>query len=367
MRMNDFLEGYVFRPIKAGDIVKGKVVKVLEDGVVADIGYKGEAFVPKEELSLNPEFDVLSNFHEGEELDLYIVMVENEEGSVVASKIKAEEKLGEEKIEKAYKNREIVKGEVVKVVKGGVIAYSLGKRLFIPASHLSTKRVENLEEYLGKILELLIIEYVPGKKIIASRKEVIKLEEEKMKAELLERLEEGDVIEGKVSRIIPKGAFVNLEGMDGFIPISELGYGRIKSPEEVIKPGDKVSAYVLKVDKKEGKITLSLKKLLPNPWENVKEKYHEGDILKAKITRIMPFGVFAELEPGVEGLVHKNNLEKSIKSYSPEDIITVEVLEVSSDRISLKEVPPFEREDDIKQTEYQELTINLGEILKKKF
>ncbi|MGB9779381.1 30S ribosomal protein S1 [Caldanaerobacter sp.] len=364
--MSDFLEGYLFKPIKSGDIVKGRIVKVLEDGVIADIGYKGEAFVPKKELSLNPDFDPLSNFQEGEVMDLYVLTVENEEGNVIASKLKAEESLGEEKIEDAYKNREIIKGEVVKTVKGGVIAYALGRRLFVPASHLSTKRVENLEDYLGKTLDLLIIEYIPDKKIVASHREVIKLEEERKRSELFEKLEEGNIVEGKVTKVISKGAFVDLGGVDGFIPISELSYGRIKNVEDVLKSGDKVSAYVLKLDKKEKKITLSLRKLLPDPWEKVKGKYREGDVLKAKITRIMPFGVFAELEPGVEGLVHKNNLEKSIKSYSLEDIITVEVLEVSSDRISLKEVPPFE-EDSTNTLEYKELTINLGEILKKNF
>jgi len=136
--------------------------------------------------------------------------------------------------------------------------------------------------------------------------------------------------------------------------------------EEELKPGDKVSAYVLKINREEKKVTLSLRKLLPDPWENVKEKYREGDVLKAKVTKIMPFGIFAELEPGVEGLVHKDNLEKSIKSYSLDDIITVEVLEISPKRISLKEVPPSD-EDLSASIEYKELTINIGEILKKNF
>lgn len=250
MGMSDFLEGYTFKTLRPGDIVKGKVIKVSDEGIIANIDYKSDAFVPKNELSLNPNFDVKKTFNVEDELNLYIISVENDEGNVLASKVMADDKLSREKIEKAYKNEEIIEGEVIEVVKGGVIAYSLGAKVFIPASQLELHYVDKLNEYLGKTLRLRIIEYIPGKKIVGSQKEVLKLEREKAKKALLSNLKEGDIVEGRVKNIIDKGAFVDIGGFDGFIPLSEISWERIKNPREVLGMGDKVSIYILKVDEK---------------------------------------------------------------------------------------------------------------------
>jgi len=367
MGMSDFLEGYTFKTLRPGDIVKGKVIKVSDEGIIANIDYKSDAFVPKNELSLNPNFDVKKTFNVEDELNLYIISVENDEGNVLASKVMADDKLSREKIEKAYKNEEIIEGEVIEVVKGGVIAYSLGAKVFIPASQLELHYVDKLNEYLGKTLRLRIIEYIPGKKIVGSQKEVLKLEREKAKKALLSNLKEGDIVEGRVKNIIDKGAFVDIGGFDGFIPLSEISWERIKNPREVLGMGDKVSIYILKVDEKNEKITLSLRKVLPDPWKNVETKYHEGEVLKGTITSITPFGVFVQLEPGIEGLVHKNNLENSIKTYKINDIIGVEILNINQQdkKINLKEVPL--EEEDIVEIEHQELRITLGEIFNKNF
>ncbi|SHE62639.1 SSU ribosomal protein S1P [Thermoanaerobacter uzonensis DSM 18761] len=366
MGMNDFLEGYTFKTLRPGEIVRGKVIKVSDEGIIANIGYKSDAFVPKNELSLNPNFDVKKTFNVEDELDLYIISVENDEGNVLASKVMADDKLSREKIEKAYKNKEIIEGEVIEVVKGGVIAYSLGAKVFVPASQLELHYVDKLNEYLGKTLRLRIIEYIPGKKIVGSQKEVMKLEREKAKKALLSNLKEGDIVEGKVKNIIDKGAFVDIGGFDGFIPLSEISWERIKNPREVLEIGDKVSVYILNVDEKNEKITLSLRRVLPDPWENAEAKYHEGDVLKGTITNITPFGVFVQLEAGIEGLVHKNNLENNIKAYKMNDIIGVEILNINQQdkKINLKEVP---LEEDIVEIEHQELRITLGEIFNKNF
>ncbi|AEM78731.1 30S ribosomal protein S1 [Thermoanaerobacter wiegelii] len=365
MGMSDFLEGYTFKTLRPGNIVKGKVIKVSDEGIIANIGYKSDAFVPKNELSLNPNFDVKKTFNVEDELDLYIISVENDEGNVLASKVMADDKLSREKIEKAYKNKEIIEGEIIEVVKGGVIAYSLGAKVFIPASQLELHYVDKLNEYLGKTLRLRIIEYIPGKKIVGSQKEVLKLEREKVKKALLSNLKEGDIVEGKVKNIIDKGVFVDIGGFDGFIPLSEISWERIKNPREVLGIGDKVSVYILNVDEKKEKITLSLRKVLPDPWENAETKYHEGDVLKGTVTNITPFGVFVQLEPGIEGLIYKNNLENSIKTYKINDTIKVEILNINQQdkKINLKEVPL--EEEDIPEIEHQELRITLGEIFNK--
>jgi len=370
MGMSDFLEGYTFKTLRPGDIVKGKVIKVSDEGIIANIDYKSDAFVPKNELSLNPNFDVKKTFNVEDELDLYIISVENDEGNVLASKVMADDKLSRGKIEKAYKNKEIIEGEVIEVVKGGVIAYSLGAKVFIPASQLELHYVDKLNEYLGKTLQFRIIEYIPGKKIVGSQKEVLKLEREKAKKALLSNLKEGDIVEGKVKNIIDKGAFIDIGGVDGFIPLGEISFRKIKSPSEALKIGDKVSVYVLKVDQENEKVILSLRKVLPDPWEDIENRYHDGDVVKGTITNIAPFGVFVELEPGIEGLVHKNNLENSIKFYKVDDIIKVEVLTVDpqNKKINLKEVPLEEiGEENVPKIEPKELKITIGEIFKKNF
>ncbi|AIS52441.1 SSU ribosomal protein S1P [Thermoanaerobacter kivui] len=363
--MSDFLEDYSFKIVRTGDIVKGKVIRVSDEGVIANIGYKSDAFVPKNELSLNPNFDVKKVFNIDDELDLYIINVENEEGNVLASKVMADQQLSKEKLQKAYENSDILEGEVIEVVKGGVIAYILGVKVFIPASQLELHYVDNLDEYLGKTVRIKIIEYIPNKKIIASQKEVLKSEKEEAKKRLLSTLKEGDIVEGVVKNVVNYGTFVDIGGFEGLIPLREMAWGKIKDPNEILKVGDKVSTYVLGVDEKNEKVTLSLRKVMPDPWEEVEQKYNVGDVLKGTITNITHFGVFVQIEPGVEGLVHKNNLENSIKKYAINDIMNVEILSINpkEKKISFREVPL--EEEDIPEIEHQELTIRLGEIINK--
>jgi len=362
--MSNFMEDYNFINIHTGDIVKGKIIRVSDDGIIADIGYKSDAFVPKNELVLNTSKNIKEYFNIGDIIDLYIEKKENEDGNVLASKVLADKEVAKEKLQKAFNDGEVIEGEIIEAVKSGVIASIFGVKAFIPASLLSLHYVKDLNEYIGKTLKLKIIEFIPDKKLIASHKAVLELERKEKKEQLFKSIKEGDTINGIVKNIVDYGAFIDIGGFDAFLPISEMSWGKIKKPDEIIKIGDNVSVYILNIDKEKNKITLSLKNILQDPWIDAENKYHVGDVLKATISNITTFGIFATLEVGIDGLIYKNNLENNIKDYKVENSIQVEILsiDINKRKISLKEVPPVE---DIPELDTQKLNITIGDIINK--
>ena len=244
-----------------------------------------------------------------------------------------------DELQQKFENGEVIEAKVVSDVKGGVIV-DIGARGFVPASHLDTKYVDDIKSFVGNTYRFKIIEFDPNpenRKIILSRRAVLEEEEKAAREQFWANIEEGQTIKGRVQRIANFGAFVDLGGVDGLLHISEMGWGRLKQPTDVVSVGDEIEVYVLSADREKGKISLSLKKLIANPWDNVAEKYPQGAVLTGKVVRIAPFGAFVALEDGVDGLVHISQIawehvEKVEDALSIGQEVQVKVLEVDEDR-----------------------------------
>src|SRR6056297_162042 len=311
--------------IDNGDVVKGKVISVNEKEVILDINYSSEGVLDRKELS-NTNENPVDLLNEGDEIDVLVVELEGEEGNVVLSKIKADGIVGKKEIEAAFNEKSNITVKVFKDVKGGVLADYKGVTLFIPASLISVRYIEDLKEFVGETLEIRIEELdFSNNRIIGSRKAIEKEELKVKKAEILDELEKGDVIEGTVTRLANFGAFVDLGGIDGLIHISQMSWKRINHPKEVLKEGQKVKVEVLKVNAKEERISLTLEKFDDNPWKDIESKLVEGQVVKGTVKRITGFGAFVEVIDGLEGLVH-------ISQISDDHVDNVEdVLEVGQE------------------------------------
>jgi (E)-4-hydroxy-3-methyl-but-2-enyl pyrophosphate reductase/ribosomal protein S1 len=330
-----------------GDIVKGIIISVADDGATVNVGYKCDGIIPRSEIFLEDDASPKDVLKSGEEVDVYILKVNDGEGNVLLSKKRVDAEKNILYIEECYKNKTKLDAKVTSVVKGGVTAEVKGVRIFIPASQIDNRFVDDLTIFSGQTVKIVIIEFdIEKRKIIGSRK--IVLEEEKLskKKSLLENIEVGTVLKGNVSRITDFGVFVDLNGIDGLIHVSELSWGRIKHPSEVVKVGDCVEVYVLSVDKEKERISLSLKKTLSDPWVSIVDTIHVGDIIEGKIVRIAPFGAFVEIEPGVDGLIHISQIsEKRINKVEDalkvNELVKVKVMDLNTENkklsLSIKE------------------------------
>lgn len=337
-----------FVTLHTGDIVKGTVIQISGEEVSVNLGYKSDGVIPRGEFSSDPNVVPSKVLQVGEEIDVFVVRVNDGEGNVLLSKKRIESIKGMEDVEKAYQEKTPVSGKITEVVKGGIIANVNGVRVFIPSSQVSNKFLEDLSVFKGQELTFDIIELDRAKRrIIGSRKAIIAKEENAKKAAVLESIQPGSKVKGTVSRLTDFGAFVDLGGIDGLIHISEMSWGRIKNPKEVLSENDNVEVVVLDVDKEKGKISLSLKNITENPWNNAAEKYALGSIVEGKVVRMVPFGAFIELESGVDGLIHISQI--STKHIAkPEDalkigeIVKVKVIEINPEEkkisLSKKEV-----------------------------
>ncbi|MFW6381413.1 MAG: bifunctional 4-hydroxy-3-methylbut-2-enyl diphosphate reductase/30S ribosomal protein S1 [Bacillota bacterium] len=308
--------------LKKGQKVTGTIVELNDDGVYVDVGYKTEGFIPLRELSHRKVDDPSEVVADDEEIEVVILTLEDEEGNMILSKKQADYEKAWEKIMEAYENDEIIEAKVTKEVKGGLVV-DVGVRGFIPASHVAIGYVEDLSQYVGETLKLKVIEVERDKNnVVLSAKKVLEAEREEQKEETLEALEEGQTIEGKVTKLVDFGAFIDLGGIEGLLHISEMSWGRIGHPSDVLTEGEYVEVKVLGVDKENERISLGLKQLLPDPWEEFAEKHYEGEIIEGKITKIVDFGAFMEIETGIEGLIHISQLShKHVKT--PDEVVTV--------------------------------------------
>lgn len=330
--------------LHTGDIVKGTVIGISSNEEVSvNLNYKSDGIIPAGEFSSNPAEVPSKMLQPGDEIEVFVVRVNDGDGNVLLSKKRIESMKGMDDIQKAYDEKTTVEGKVTDVVKGGIIAVVNGVRVFIPSSQVSNKFVDDLNVFKGQTLEFNIIELDKSKRrIIGGRKALIEKEAAAKKEALFAQIEVGKKVTGTVSRITDFGAFVNLGGIDGLIHISEMSWGRITNPREFLKEGDTVEVVVLDADKEKGKISLSLKDVTPNPWLSAEEKYAVGSIVEGKVVRMVPFGAFVELEPGVDGLVHISQISEE-RIEKPEDKLTigetvkVKVLEVNAEakKISL--------------------------------
>jgi small subunit ribosomal protein S1 len=327
--------------IRPGQIVTGTVVQVTDDEVCLNIGYKSDGIITKNELQSSA--DPKEQFKIGDEVEVEVIKVNDGEGNVLLSQRSLLVRKNWDKLVAASENGETVTGTGKEVVKGGLIVMVEGVRTFVPASQLSERYVEKIDQFVGQELRLKIIEVDRHKKrLVGSRKAVIVEEAAAKKEKAWENIEEGKIIKGIVRRLTDFGAFVDLGGVDGLIHVTDLSWARVKHPSDVVKPNQEVDVKVLSVDREKERISLGLKQLQPKPWDNAVEKYPVGSIVEGKVVRIVPFGAFIELEPGLDGLVHisqvsPQRIAKVEEVLSIGDLILVKVLDVNPEtkRISL--------------------------------
>lgn len=336
--------------ISVGKVVKGSIISLNEREAYVDLGSKTEGYLPKEEVTKDDDVKLTDIFKVGDEVYAKIIKRKNEDGYVVLSRTEIEREQGNKEVKSAFDSGSPVKVAVTEAVTGGVIGLYKGIRVFVPASHIELFHIDNLQQYVGKELEVKIIEYKSerrGTKIVGSRRELLKVEVAENQAKAWEALEVGQKAIGEVKRLTDFGAFVDVNGVDGLLHVSELSWGRINKPSEVLKVGDKIEVYVLSVDKENKKLSLSVKKLIENPWTNVEIKYPAGSIVLGKVVRFAAFGAFVELEPGVDALVHISQISHK-RINKPEDVLAVgqsvkaKIVEVNKEAkkigLSIKEV-----------------------------
>ena len=325
------------KPFEEGDVVSGEVVRIDKDEVLVDIGYKSEGVIPSTELSIRRSVDPTEEVSLGERVDALVLTKEDQEGRLLLSKKRARFEKAWRKIEAAAESGEPVDGTVIEVVKGGLIL-DLGVRGFLPASLVDIRRVHNLDEFKGQTLECKVIELNRSRNnVVLSRRAVLEEERKEVREQILGRLQPGAVVEGKISNIVDFGAFVDLDGIDGLIHISELSWSHVNHPSEVLSVGETVSVKVLDIDRERQRISLGLKQTQEDPWRRVLEEYRPGDVLEGKVTKVVAFGAFVEIIPGVEGLVHiselaEHHVENPSEVVSPGDQTWVRILEIDENR-----------------------------------
>jgi small subunit ribosomal protein S1 len=324
-------------PFEEGDVVSGKVVRIDQDEVLVDIGYKSEGVIPMNELSIRKSVDPHDEVELGEEVDALVLTKEDQDGRLVLSKKRARFEKAWRKIEAAAESGEPVEGTVIEVVKGGLII-DLGVRGFLPASLVDIRRVQNLDEFLGTKIECKVIELNRSRNnVVLSRRAVLEEERKEVRQQILDRLQPGMVVEGAISNIVDFGAFVDLDGIDGLIHISELSWSHVNHPSEILSIGDVVPVKVLDIDRDRQRISLGLKQTQEDPWQRVINTYRIGDELEGKVTKVVTFGAFVEIMDGVEGLVHISELahhhvENPREIVEPGQDVRVKILEIDSER-----------------------------------
>ena len=336
-----------FPEINEGQVVHGTVVRVDKDEVLVDIGYKSEGVIPVAELSIRRSVNPADEVSIGDEIDALVLTKEDAEGRLILSKKRARFELAWKNIEQAAESGEPVNGRVIEVVKGGLII-DLGVRGFLPASLVDIRRVQDLDEFLGQELRAKVIELNRSRNnVVLSRRAVLEEERKEQRQQILDKLQPGDIVEGQISNIVDFGAFVDLDGMDGLIHISELSWSHVNHPSEILSIGNTVQVKVLDIDRDRQRISLGLKQTQEDPWQRVVDTYNVGDELEGKVTKVVAFGAFVEILEGVEGLVHiselaQHHVENPREIIQPGDDVKVKILEIDSERrrlsLSIKRV-----------------------------
>lgn len=349
--MQEILEQIEFKVLRRGEIIEGAVMKADPDGIYLNIGHKEEGFIPSNEMKSisSTEFQEIS---EGDSLIAFVLRPESNQGPILSiDRARGEE--GWRDLQKLMESDDPVDGLILGFNRGGCILEVANVQGFVPMSQLVTIAHETLKpkegapedemmldgsEYVGKPLTVKVLEVNRARnRAIFSERSAMKEQREAQKAELIEVLSEGEIRKGRVTGISNFGAFVDLGGADGLIHISELSWGMVNSPEEIVSVGQELDVYVLKVDKEGMKIALSLRRLNPEPWDTISDRYQVGDIVQATITKLADFGAFARLEDSIEGLIHVTEISDNEISHPQEvvsegDVIDVKILRIESDR-----------------------------------
>ncbi len=306
-----------FTEFREGTIVKGTIIEIRPQVVLVDIGYKSEGTIMASEFE-DEEIEV------GDEVEVLLERLENEEGTVDLSKEKAAHKQNWDKIVRVYEDGGLVRGKVKAVVKGG-LTVNVGVEAFLPGSQVDIIPPKDLTEYVGNIYEFKIVKVNDDRKnIVLSRREVIEAERAELRQQFLRTVKVGDKVTGAVKNITDFGAFVDLQGMDGLLHVTDMSWGRINHPSEMLMIGQSVEVMILDVDREKERVSLGLKQMTDNPWEDIERKYQIGSTVKGKVTKLLPYGAFVELERGVEGLVHVSELSWVKRITRPSDVLELE-------------------------------------------
>ena len=334
--MNNLIDGTV-TDFDEGDLVTGTVVKIERDEVLLDISYKSEGVIPSRELSIRKDINPVDVVAMGDEIEALVLQKEDKEGRLVLSKKRAGYERAWNAVEAKFQSGETVEGEVIEVVKGGLIL-DIGLRGFLPASLVDLRRVKALDMYLNTEIEARVIEMDRNRNnVVLSRRVLLEEGRKNERAEILSKLSKGMRLKGTVSSIVDFGAFVDLGGIDGLVHISELSWNHVNHPSEVVKVGDEVEVEVLDVDLQRERISLGLKQTTEDPWIKLVESYPVGSIVDGKVTKTVPFGAFVELGQSIEGLVHisemaMRHIDTPAQVVKAGDAVKVKVMEINPDR-----------------------------------
>ena len=360
--------------LKTGTTVKGTVVRVTPTEVIVDLGFKSDGIISRTEFIDDPNADLTQLTKPGDTFEVWVLRVNDGDGNVVVSKKRADGQLNYKHIEQAFVDKTPVRGKVTEIVKNkegtassGMIVNIMGTRAFVPASLASNYFEKNLDDFKGKEFDFQIIEMDKSKKrIVASRKELAVMEAQKRRDDVFANIQEGQRVEGVVSRIVDFGAFVDLGGVDGLVHVSEVSWKRIRKVSDVLNVGDRVVAEVIKVDSEKSKISLSLKDSNTNPWKDILERFPIGEVVEGTVARLASFGAFVNLADGVDGLVHISQIaNKHVAKPSDElqigDVVKVKVLgiDLESQKISLSKRDAEISDDD---EDYDEPNVNSDDL-----
>jgi small subunit ribosomal protein S1 len=315
------------RAVEEGQIVKGIVIDITPDHITVDVGYKCEGQIPIQEFLKR---DGKVNVKIGDRIDVFLERKESEEGLLILSKQKADKVRVWRDISRSCREGEVIEGEIVSKVKGGLSVDIGGISAFLPGSQIDLKPIRNLDAFIGKQLKFKVLKFNRKRNnIVLSRRILLEEERKQLREETLKNIQEGAIVEGTVKSVTDYGAFVDLGGMDGLLHVTDIGWGRIGHPSEKLSVGDRIKVKILHFDREKEKVSLGLKQALPDPWNLVLEKYPVGSRVKGKVVNVTDYGVFVELEGGVEGLVHISELSWSKKMKHPSKIVHIgEIVEV---------------------------------------
>ncbi|MBD5779066.1 30S ribosomal protein S1 [Pelagicoccus sp. NFK12] len=315
--MSELLAQTSFDQLKEGSIVKGTITEIRQNEVVVDIGGKSEGLVPGQ------EFVDLGELQIGEEIEVYLEKLENKEGNPLLSFDKAEQKKNWENIITKCEEGSIVQGRVKGKVKGGLIV-AMGVDAFLPASHIDIQPPKNLDQYVGQTYDYKVLKInLERKNIVLSRRELIEEQRASKRRDLLERVNPGDVVKGVVKNITDFGAFIDLDGMDGLLHITDMSWGRISHPSEMLKQGEEIDVMIIEINREKERVSLGLKQTKSNPWQDIEAKYPIGAKVAGKVVNLVPYGAFIEIEEGVEGLVHVTEMSWTKRITKPSELLKV--------------------------------------------
>lgn len=307
-----------FKDVKEGELVKGRIVRIQGDNVILDVGFKSEGSIPKSEFHENEEIKV------GREIEVVLESVEDQEGNLVLSKQRADFLRIWEKVVRAHETGEIIQGKILKRIKGGMVVDLMGMEAFLPGSQIDIRPIRDFDAFVGQIMDFKVVKVnIPTENVVVSHKVLVEEEIADQRYAILNSLEKGQILEGTVKAITDFGVFIDLGGVDGLVHITDLSWGRINHPNEVVKLDQLIKVVVTDFDEEKKRISLSLKKLLSHPWEDIETKYKIGDKVSGRVVSLTDYGAFIEIEKGIEGLIHNSEMSWTQHIKHPSQVVAM--------------------------------------------